>query len=491
MNYAPNQQNSTNRVPQVHPPPVNSAMSSDQRDIMQNQSSFPISNQPITGVHHQMPQPNNNNMGSAIQQISNLQRPGELSYAEMSPVFAKLTEFVQQQMHAVPQSHPQHQNYMQKLPAVASLPGAQNQVKAGPVPPMNFGNATSPLRQLSPAKATHPQLKTTPTTSKPPFPIAGNNVQKPQTQPTVQVAAPAAPSQPSTLNTHQSPVTQKPATTSPQDKNVPSTPPQNAAAVNSSAQVVAKKTSPIASTAQTAQKIQSPVAPVPQSPQKQATTPVQTPPKVAASPSTNSSDAKSTENAKPSISPVKSSPPASAPTVKASETVVVEKQAPKSVEKVAPTTTQTNKSEEKKPPQQATTPTTPKSSENKLTSPLSKSTMRLATVTPPRQKKPPPTRKSATGVEKQTPIRAAVSASVPKLAKVTPKSNSSPSDSSSPKIKRSRVQVQPYQCPTRNLELATKLSTKSANQEKKENEHDKLIVFYKYVLNFKLQTFNI
>jgi hypothetical protein len=488
MNFAPNQQNSNSRVPQVHPPPVNSAMSSERSDIMQNQSSFPM-NQPMTAGHHQLPQTNNNLLGMANSIQQTLQ-----SY-EIPPALQKFTEFVHQ-MQVTSTAHQQPiQNFMQKMSSAPNLPVAQNQVKAGSQAPMNYGSVASPLRQLSPAKATHPQLKTTPTTSKPPQ-ITGNNLQKPQIQPSAQVSAVPQPTPPPSLNSQSSTNNQKPAS-SPQDKNVPSTPPQS---TQNPAQV-AKKTSPIAiaQTASASQKAQPPVAStttttttVPPSPQKPAltVTPVQqTPPKIAVtSPSTtnsNSSDAKSTE--KPSNTPVKSSPPANAnvtPTVVKQQSESAPKSAAVSSVSSTPTTT---KSDEKKTPQIATTPTTPKSSltssaDNKLTSPLSKSTLRLATVTPPRQKKPPPTRKSATGVEKQTPIRALNTSSTvaKKSPAVTPKaSNSTPSETSSPKVKRSRVQVQPYQCPTRNLELATKLSTKSLNQEKKESELDKLIVFYK------------
>lgn len=145
----------------------------------------------------------------------------------------------------------------------------------------------------------------------------------------------------------------------------------------------------------------------------------------------------------------------------------------------------------------------------------SKNTMRLATVTPARQKKPP-----ATNNKKPVPapVAAAPTPSVPKspvkpviaplaaaklvetpkssakkpqaTAVASPKSNPTPSTSSaqsnassnsttSPKTKRSRVKVQPYQSPTPELALVTKLSKQTANANNKNGNEEKLKLFYK------------
>lgn len=150
----------------------------------------------------------------------------------------------------------------------------------------------------------------------------------------------------------------------------------------------------------------------------------------------------------------------------------------------------------------------------KATTP-SKSTMRLATVTPARQKKPPSTGNNKKPVPTTPPIAsvqkapAKVSAAPAKVVEApktpanakkpqtsvpatTPKSNPTPSTSSaqsnsssasgsgtSPKTKRSRVKVQPYQSPTPELALVTKLSTQTAKSSTRNGNDDKLIIFYK------------
>lgn len=148
----------------------------------------------------------------------------------------------------------------------------------------------------------------------------------------------------------------------------------------------------------------------------------------------------------------------------------------------------------------------------------SKSTMRLATVTPARQKKQPATNNNKKPAPAASPVpnvqKAAARAAPASLAKsetpkaatnakksqpqpstsvaVTPKSNPAPSTSSaqstsssasgsgtSPKTKRSRVKVQPYQSPTPELALVTKLSTQAAKTNNKNGNDDKLTIFYK------------
>lgn len=136
----------------------------------------------------------------------------------------------------------------------------------------------------------------------------------------------------------------------------------------------------------------------------------------------------------------------------------------------------------------------------------SKSTMRLATVTPNRQKKPPataPNNKKVAGAQAgasaKTPAKVAVvskpaepakaSASSPKKATAPPATaltilapSSSVAQSPSAvslKTKRSRVKVQHFQSPTPEIALVTKLSTQTANPNKNGNNDDKLTIFYK------------
>lgn len=516
-------------------------MSSDQRELMQNQS-FPSNanvadhlkhSQPIPSVggHQRFPQPNNNNMGNppgvqisshpqqnfGNQGVHNLQAlmTDPQFFQKFSENFNSISHIHQMaasiQMPAAGNQHHGVLPTLQKLTTTtSSLSSVQNQaMKSGNV--MNFGG----MRQFSPPKASHPQLKTTPTTSKPPQ-LAGNNIpNKSQLQPSeTATVAPlmSSPSQPASSQQPTTPQKQQTANNS-QNKNVPS--PQNPAVAISSPST-AKKSSPMATstgaTVQTTQKIQNP---------PQASSSVTNPPKsLLASQTTPTRASNPTSAVIPAASPIKpnentqssveikvsespkvapivaptsnknvplaSNPPATKPIIESDKTptksITIEQ--PK-IAKAAPTTP--TKAEEKKSSVPAAIVTTPKSTvvadKQQLSPSIPKSSMRLATVTPPRHKKPPPTRKSATGVEKQPPIRVnkPTIAAAQKSPAIPPRvvaAASTPIDTS-PKVKRSRVQVQPYQCPTRNLELATKLSTKIAYPGKKETEQEKLIIFYK------------
>lgn len=133
-------------------------------------------------------------------------------------------------------------------------------------------------------------------------------------------------------------------------------------------------------------------------------------------------------------------------------------------------------------------------------SPLaSKSTMRLATVTPNRQKKPPTTapnsKKAPAAVAGTSAVKTPAKAKPAEAVKspaVSPKKAatvSAPSTVSTPvaqsssaaslKTKRSRVKVQHFQSPTPEIALVTKLSTQTANPNKNGSNDDKLTIFYK------------
>jgi hypothetical protein len=168
---------------------------------------------------------------------------------------------------------------------------------------------------------------------------------------------------------------------------------------------------------------------------------------------------------------------------------------------------------EKSPPTEKnvvqTKPTTNVSTSNAPAIPPSKSAMRLATVTTPPRKKPPPTiKKTVTSTtsaqQKTTVVKAAVASEKPKavaekLSVETPKPASSASANKrssnstgpsvdvasnvTPKTKRVRTKVQPYQSPTPELALVTKLSTQiahpSSGSNSSKNGEEKLTIFYK------------
>lgn len=137
-----------------------------------------------------------------------------------------------------------------------------------------------------------------------------------------------------------------------------------------------------------------------------------------------------------------------------------------------------------------------------------KGTMRLATVTPARQKKPPATNnkksppiptpsvqnapkspvkgtsapaKPAEVQKPPTPAKKSTSTPAPATSKTSsaPSTSSAQSGSVTPKTKRSRVPVQPYQSPTPEIVFVTKLSAQTANPSAKNGTDDKLTIFYK------------
>lgn len=144
-----------------------------------------------------------------------------------------------------------------------------------------------------------------------------------------------------------------------------------------------------------------------------------------------------------------------------------------------------------------------KSTASTVTPPLKSSAMRLATIPPTTPKKVTTSQKT----KQATPVKAAAenskveekshdvketatksSTSKTPLTPVTKKTESSLKSAAgtstakdqtvtTPKAKRVRTKVQPYQSPTPEIALVTKLSTQTANPAK--NGDDKLTIFYK------------
>ncbi|XP_059057328.1 proteoglycan 4-like isoform X2 [Achroia grisella] len=135
------------------------------------------------------------------------------------------------------------------------------------------------------------------------------------------------------------------------------------------------------------------------------------------------------------------------------EDVKVDKPEPTKKEEVEPQKTE-EKPEEKKPEVKV-----PAKTEVKVTP---KSTLKLATVTPPMRKRrqPSPSSKPSDGPS---------SAKKPAEGDTTPDARS----------KRNRTQVQLYQSPTPELAMATKLSASAGRSTPTKPNDDKLIVFYK------------
>lgn len=483
---------------------------------------------PSTVGHHQVQQPaqNNNNhgMGAIPQQLLNIQHQQSMSRNvnlshqstfQQSPHLMQKSVFQQmQQMTYQSQSFPQNPvsvpqnqqlpihmqagqpgNILQKLQA--TIPHAMTQTKP---PPMQQLHQMKPAQshpppppvsqhnmQYSPSKLNHPQMKTTAKLASP-----GSQLQTLQKSPT----APAPPAHP-----------QIPQQAASQNKNVPSTPPISSpigsGGVPVSFPVPAENTSPAkaptpaATTAKPA--VSNSATPAVPSLTITATTSTPSPTKPATPAVIEQASTKAVEQPKEVIPPQAKTVP---------KPVAEEKKAALVV-----SVAETNNKLEKSPAAVA-----PKTAA--VTSPSSiKSTMRLATVTP-RQKKPPPTNNvskkpsppaaplaaapTAQSVQK-SPAKAAPAPAktveapkptpatpkkAPAPAAVTPKTNLGPSTSSaqstsssasatSGKTKRSRVKVQPYQSPTPEIALVTKLSTKTANPTNKNGTNDKLTYFFK------------
>lgn len=542
MNYTPNPANSllSGRVQAqpVHQAPVTTSSGAPPSGNMQKGSNpFPSSQQPVgmaqkinddinksqipSAVHHQLQQAaqNNNNhtMNSVPQQSIPNHPPGmnrnlnqHQNTFQQPPqhiVMQSLAQGVQrggiyqqmqqmafqtQQQYQGPPSQqqvhhtalPSQQNIFQKLPA--TIPQTIHQMKPAPPQqqPQQQMKPQTPQHsmQYSPPKPIHPQMKTTAKLASP-----GSQLQSLQKSPT---SPPPAGGQ---------------QATSP-NKNVPSTPPILSPAVS------------VALAASNA--ILQPTSGVTVTPVRIPTlTPVAvSSPQVAASIAVPLPSVTVTAQ-----SPIK--PPTPAAGIEPVPTKIVEQ--PKEPSQTAPA----QNKPVPKPSVEEKKPVAPEAN-NKVVAPGSasptkavvatpsavKSTMRLATVTPARQKKPPATTASnkkppptppAASVPKtqakavvapapvklvETPKPVAVKkpqAPTPAPPAASPKSNPAPSTSSvqsnsssasgsatTPKTKRSRVKVEPYQCPTPELALVTKLSTQTANPSKNGND-EKLTIFYK------------
>lgn len=424
-------------------------------------------------------------------------------------------------LHKLQAAIPQAIHQIKQVPIQQQQPQQQQQMKAFPIEPVSIQpppTVSQHNMQYSPPKSVHPQMKTTAKLASP-----GSQLQSLQKSPTA--------------TNPPNPLGQQAAS---QNKTVPSTPPissptssvapsliavspqASAPAVVSISQVKSQAPSTpnkqllVTVSPQLPTTILSPSAPV--VPSQSVTAPAQAPSKLTTNLPANTgieqAPTKDVEQSKESTHPV---PTQNKPVPK----LIVEEKKAVSAHNNPTLTTESNNKVEKSPaapiaekqqllaavvsPKAAITP--------------SKSTMRLATVTPARQKKPPatnnkkppPTTPSIPVVQQKSPAKVAppvapvkvveapkpTPTSVKKpqvsaLATTIPKSNPAPSTSSAqsttssasgsattPKTKRSRVKVQPYQCPTPELALVTKLSTQIANSSNKNGNDDKLTIFYK------------
>lgn len=543
MNFTPNPANAplTGRVQQqqVHQVPVTTSAGAPQGGNMQKMPnpSFMLNQQaanmahkvnddnnknqmPPSSGHHQLQQPaqNNNNhgMGAIPQQLLNVQHqqnmnrnlshqstfqqpPHLMMAAQKGGIFQQMQQMAYQsqpfpqgppasvaQSQQPPIHHtgmPSQQNILQKLqatipliqmkPAPMQQTSPQHQMKPAPnhpSPPVSQHNM-----QYSPSKPIHPQMKTTAKLASP-----GSQLQSLQKSPTAPnlPALPLAPTQAASQN-----------------KNVPSTPPIS----SPSAPPLA---SPPGGASPTKTQVSAKVV--------QAAAPVAVPaPNIATSAVPSLTITTTPSPAKPAVveaAPIK----AVELTKEAIPAQIKSVPKPSVVDEKKPATVETNNKVDK--PASTSVVAAPKAA---VISPApSKNTMRLATVTA-RQKKPPATnnvkKPPAPPVSpsvqrspvKATPPPAKPPVEAPKPAAshkklvataappaVSPKINLGPSTSSaqstssstsatSGKAKRSRVKVQPYQSPTPEIALVTKLSTQTANPTNKNGTDDKLTIFYK------------
>ena len=438
--------------------------------------------------HHQFPQ---------VLPPSQSQLPPSHTLAGQQSILHKLQTPVPATLHQLKPSPGQQQ---QQHPQQSMKPVSSQ------VPPSVSQNNM----QYSPPKPNHPQMKTTAKLASPGSQL--HNLQK----------SPTAPNQP------QATVQQAAST---QNKNVPSTPNVSVAAspampllsaappqsvsispLKPPAQSTTAKPPPllvasqIPTLADSASAVPSMQASIPISTTSQATA------KIAPAPAQQQAPTKAVEQPKVASQAT----PTQSKTVP--KPVVEEKKSVPALNNV-PTSPETNNKVDKTPAKPlVVTAVAPPPAYPTISPSPSKNTMRLATVTPARQKKPPPTINKKPAIQPVAapapsvpkapakPTAAAVVASpppkpvealkspakrpppAPPAAAKTPKmttaslaqsTSSSGSAVISPKTKRSRVKVQPYQSPTPELALVTKLSTQIANSSNKNGNDDKLKIFYK------------
>lgn len=540
MNFTPNQAGAL-RVPQqqqqqVHQAPVTSNVGPTQGGNMQKNSSmpnlsFPVNPQaanlpqkmnddhnnknqmPPTSVHHPVQQAGQNNNNHGMNAISqhiiaqhhpninrnlNSAQPQPMMMANISQagpqksnvgIFQQISQMQQlyqsasiAQSQQAPLHHagmPSQQNILHKLQAVIPPPiqmkpaavQPQLQVKTVPQP-----TVSQQSMQCSPPKPVHPQMKTTAKLASP-----GSQLQSLQKSPT----APYPPY----------PMGQQAAL---QKQNVPSTPPTSSP--TSSVALPAVSTNAVNVSPPKTQAL-------PATPLKQLPVVVSLPSTTSVVPSqsvTTSSQLPAKQT--PSSIGVEQASTKAVEQLKEAPPVVVaqNKLVPKPSVEDKKVAAETNNKAEKAPA--VGTLVTPSKPVATAATP-SKNTMRLATVTPARQKKPPPTKPPTAptipSVQKspekvaQAPAKPVEAAKTPTSVKKAPVVKASPAPATSgqsnassttggsgsvttPKTKRSRVKVQPYQSPTPELALVTKLSTQIANSSNKNgNDDNKLTIFYK------------
>lgn len=485
-------------------------MNQQQQQILQHQMNvnrnMNVSNQQINKNLHQMSTPQQQQQQQQQmqqqqqQQVQNTFHPQQLmgsSLPKMGSILQQMSQLAPhpaQMTQGGPTMPPQHQQQFhtmqtQKFQSSSVLPPSMNQSKPlmstqlqqAPVTQQmrqNYGNSpplVSTTNQQQPmqysSKPVHPQMKTTAKLASP-----GSQLQNFQQQLPSQLP----------LTTQQLPI---------QVTVAPPLPPSNVtitASGNNNVVSLPSPAKPILPAVST--------APITNSVPSSNTT--------TSSPSApiNTQPASATTPTKPfeksPESTVKSTPAAPAPIIEKSSSVQVE--VPLSSQKTnakAPEEKKIVVEEKKAVENLIKTPEKPiivtPQKVVPIISPVSKSTMRLATVTPPR-KKPPPTitkkvtpqsnKKTVESPIKSVPVKADVVEKLPVKAAPAapievPKTPKTPQQQKStnvtPKTKRVRTKVQPYQSPTPELALVTKLSTQIASSSNNKNGDDKLTIFYK------------
>jgi hypothetical protein len=454
----------------------------------QNINRLNIAHQP---TFQQQPQPVLDSRKIMYEQLQN-------AYKQTLGGPASQAQHIQGQSSLVPGQ----QNILQKLQHTVSSSGHQS--KQGVVPQQAkplFNQSPAPISQqsiqLSPPKPVHPQMKTTAKLASPGSQLQG--LQKLTTAsnifPTISPQNKTVPSTPQMLSQ---------ASTAALILNVASTP-----AVSQNTNISTVKTT-IAGSSPVRQTSAVPVAQS-QPVSTAASTTSSMPSDVLHSPSKGNEQPKETVQSVSAQSKSVPKPSVEEKPIALSQPIVTSESNTKpSVEKTAtsPVAAAVTVSPSPEKPVVATTSSLKAVS---VSSAVNRSTMRLATVTPARQKKPPPTNNKkpqpAPAVQSTlkslaaTPTVPSTLVSTPQVVKaadsskssvkktpstpVTPKATvSSPSSSSTPgtltpKTKRSRVKVQPYQIPTPEIAFVTKLSTQTANSNGKSGNDDKLTIFYK------------
>lgn len=469
------------------------------------------SHQSINKNLHQMTSPQQHQQQNTFHQQQTM---SSVSKIESGGIIHQMNQFVRQNiMSGGPMSSQQHSmqhisSSTQKFQSTSILPPSLLQSK--PLMPspsshqvqqqqmrQNYGNSPPPVStsssnphpqmQYSPTKPIHPQMKTTAKLASP-----GSQLQNLQQQltslvssihpltPSPSIAA-SAPTSTSTSSSSSSSVAA--AGNNNNSNNNISNISTNPSAVVASAKLISSPTPP-SSTSNNS---------VPLTPSTPATKPnIEKSPEIAKAQIVNQSNKPAVAPANVEEKKVTPEKPANVSTQKSPALPIVDES---KVEENKVLIDEKKTTPEKSSPQKSPATST-------AAAQITKSTMRLATVTPPR-KKPPPTitKKVASQSNKKTvesPIKSVPAKSenvvekpaIVKNSSDVPKTPTTKKEKQekekvtnfTPKTKRVRTKVQPYQSPTPELALVTKLSTQIANSSSsssKSGDDNKLTIFYK------------